>query len=132
MVDGDTIDVAIGGRDERVRLIGIDTPETQSPDGAAECFGPEASAFTAACSRPAPPCGSNATSSDATTTAGCSAYVYRLDDGLFVNEEIVRAGLRHTADDRAERRRSPPAFVAAADRRRARRTRPVGGLRTGR
>ena len=47
VVDGDTIDVRIGGRDERVRLIGIDTPETKKPDTPIECFGPEASAFTA-------------------------------------------------------------------------------------
>ena len=47
MVDGDTIDVEIGGRTERVRLIGIDTPETKQPDSPVECYGPEASAFTA-------------------------------------------------------------------------------------
>jgi micrococcal nuclease len=48
VVDGDTIDVEIGGRTERVRLIGIDTPETKRPDTPIECYGPEASAFTAA------------------------------------------------------------------------------------
>ncbi len=47
MVDGDTIDVEIGGRIERVRLIGIDTPETKKPNSPIECFGPEASEFTA-------------------------------------------------------------------------------------
>ncbi len=46
VVDGDTIDVEIGGRTERVRLIGIDTPETKKPDTPVECWGPEASAFT--------------------------------------------------------------------------------------
>ena len=46
MVDGDTIDVEIGGRSERVRLIGIDTPETKKPDSPIECYGPEASEFT--------------------------------------------------------------------------------------
>jgi micrococcal nuclease len=46
VVDGDTIDVEIGGRTERVRLIGIDTPETRKPDSPIECYGPEASAFT--------------------------------------------------------------------------------------
>jgi micrococcal nuclease len=48
VVDGDTIDVRIRGRDERVRLVGIDTPETKRPNEPVECFGPEASAFTAA------------------------------------------------------------------------------------
>ncbi len=47
VVDGDTIDVEIGGREERVRLIGIDTPETKKPNTPIECWGPEASAFTA-------------------------------------------------------------------------------------
>jgi endonuclease YncB( thermonuclease family) len=47
VVDGDTIDVQIGGRDERVRLIGIDTPETKKPNTPVECYGPEATAFTA-------------------------------------------------------------------------------------
>ena len=46
VVDGDTIDVRIAGRDERVRLIGIDTPETKKPNAPIECYGPEASAFT--------------------------------------------------------------------------------------
>jgi len=48
VVDGDTIDVRVDGRDERIRLIGIDTPETMKPDTPVECFGPEASAFTTA------------------------------------------------------------------------------------
>jgi len=43
VVDGDTIRVAIGGREEAVRLIGIDTPETVAPERPVECFGPEAS-----------------------------------------------------------------------------------------
>ena len=36
VVDGDTIEVQTGGRRERVRLLGIDTPELRRPDGA-EC-----------------------------------------------------------------------------------------------
>ena len=47
VVDGDTIEADVGGRRETVRLIGIDTPETKHPDRPVECFGPEASAFTA-------------------------------------------------------------------------------------
>jgi micrococcal nuclease len=42
-VDGDTIDVKIGSREETVRLIGIDTPETVRPGVSVECGGPEAS-----------------------------------------------------------------------------------------
>jgi len=46
VVDGDTIDIAIGGNTERVRLIGINTPETKHPTKGVECYGPEASAYT--------------------------------------------------------------------------------------
>lgn len=57
VVDGDTIDVEITGRTDgpaageteigseyRVRLIGIDTPESVKPGSPVECFGKEASA----------------------------------------------------------------------------------------
>jgi micrococcal nuclease len=47
VTDGDTVVVDIAGRDEDVRLIGIDTPEVHVDEGDPECFGPEASAFTA-------------------------------------------------------------------------------------
>jgi endonuclease YncB( thermonuclease family) len=45
VVDGDTVDVALeNGPIERVRLIGIDTPETVDPRTPVQCFGHEASA----------------------------------------------------------------------------------------
>ena len=44
VVDGDTIVVSLGGRDEDVRYIGVDTPETVKPDTPVQCFGPQASA----------------------------------------------------------------------------------------
>ena len=43
VVDGDTIDVLIGGRELRVRYIGVDTPETVDPRRPVGCFGREAS-----------------------------------------------------------------------------------------
>lgn len=46
VVDGDTVDVLIDGREERVRLIGIDTPESVAPSRPVECYGREASTFT--------------------------------------------------------------------------------------
>jgi micrococcal nuclease len=42
IVDGDTIDVEIEGRRERVRYIGINTPETKHPMRGVEPYGPEA------------------------------------------------------------------------------------------
>ena len=44
-VDGDTIEVRLGGRLEDVRYIGVDTPETVKPDTPVQCFGPRASKF---------------------------------------------------------------------------------------
>jgi micrococcal nuclease len=92
VVDGDTIDVAIGGRDERVRLIGIDTPETKKPDSPIECFGPEASAFTSDLL----PAGTEVRierdivgRDDYGRLLG---YVHRTSDGLFVNLAIVAEG----------------------------------------
>ncbi len=43
VVDGDTIDVLIGGQQFRLRYIGIDTPETVDPRRPVECYGREAS-----------------------------------------------------------------------------------------
>ncbi len=47
VVDGDTLDVAWDGRRERVRLLGVDTPETVDERRPVGCYGPEAAAFTA-------------------------------------------------------------------------------------
>ncbi|MFL5892163.1 MAG: thermonuclease family protein [Solirubrobacterales bacterium] len=43
VVDGDTIVARVGGRNEYVRYIGVDTPETVKPDTPVQCFGPDAS-----------------------------------------------------------------------------------------
>ena len=43
VVDGDTIIARVDGREERVRYIGIDAPESVTPDRPVECFGDEAS-----------------------------------------------------------------------------------------
>lgn len=42
--DGDTISIDMGGRNETVRLIGIDTPETHDPRKPVQCFGQAATA----------------------------------------------------------------------------------------
>jgi endonuclease YncB( thermonuclease family) len=46
VVDGDAIDVHLDGAVRRVRVIGVDTPETVAPGQPVEFCGPEASAFT--------------------------------------------------------------------------------------
>lgn len=42
--DGDTIGVRLDGVVQRIRLVGIDAPETKDPDAPVACYGPQASA----------------------------------------------------------------------------------------
>lgn len=44
--DGDTITVDMNGKKEKVRFIGVDTPETKDPRKAVQCFGKSASEYT--------------------------------------------------------------------------------------
>jgi micrococcal nuclease len=92
VIDGDTVDIDFGGTKERVRLIGIDTPETKKPNTPIECFGPEASEYTHALL----PEGTRvAVSRDAEARDDYGrllVYVYRSADGLFVNLAIVAGG----------------------------------------
>ncbi len=43
VIDGDTLEIDLEGKTERLRLIGIDTPETVDPRKKIQCFGKEAS-----------------------------------------------------------------------------------------
>lgn len=96
VVDGDTIVVRIAGVEERVRLIGIDTPETKKPDTPVQCYGPEASARTADLL----PVGTTVRlvrdieARDAYDRL--LAYVYRVDDEMFVNLDLVASGHART------------------------------------
>lgn len=43
VIDGDTIEVSLDGKLEKIRLIGINAPESKDPRREVECFGIEAS-----------------------------------------------------------------------------------------
>jgi micrococcal nuclease len=92
-VDGDTLDVDVGGgRVERIRLLGIDAPETVHPDRPVECGGPEASALLASL-LPSGTAVRLERDTEARDHFGrLLAYVFRDDDGLFVNEAMAMAG----------------------------------------
>lgn len=45
VVDGDTVEVAAGGRFYTVRLLGLDTPETRKPGTPVECGGREVTSY---------------------------------------------------------------------------------------
>lgn len=44
VVDGDTVILRLDGGDRRVRLLGVDAPESVTPDRPVECWGPQAAA----------------------------------------------------------------------------------------
>ncbi|MFC0213201.1 thermonuclease family protein [Paenibacillus chartarius] len=46
IVDGDTLEVTLKGKKEKIRLIGVDTPETKKPNTPVMFYGEEASDFT--------------------------------------------------------------------------------------
>jgi micrococcal nuclease len=95
VVDGDTIRVRLDGRTERVRYIGVDTPESVKPGTPVQCFAKRASAANAAL-----------VAGHTVRLVGdveqrdrygrLLAYVYREPDGAFVNARLVRDGYART------------------------------------
>lgn len=92
VVDGDTIDVNINGRRERVRLIGIDTPETKKPNTPVQCYGPEATKFTKSLLPSDTPLHVERDVVARDDYGRMLAYVYVAGDGEFVNMTIIRQG----------------------------------------
>jgi endonuclease YncB( thermonuclease family) len=95
VVDGDTLLLGTG---ERVRLIGVDTPETKRPNTPVEYFGKEASAFT---KRLAEGKRIRLEYDQANNHLGHKdpygrtlAYIF-LEDGTLLNAEIIRQGYGH-------------------------------------
>lgn len=90
VIDGDTI---VLSNDERVRLIGVDTPEAKHPQKPVEYYGKEATAFT-----------KRMVSGKVVKLkydqqrrdkyGRLLAYVY-LMDGTFLNAEIIKQGYGH-------------------------------------
>ncbi len=93
VIDGDTLDVrTAAGRVERVRLVGIDTPESVAPDRPVECHGPEASAALGALLPPGTPVRLERDVEARDRFGRLLAYVFRQPDGLLVNEALAAAG----------------------------------------
>jgi micrococcal nuclease len=95
VVDGDTIEVRLEGREEKVRLIGIDTPESVEPGTPVQCFAKTAAAET----RRMLAGREVALRFDAERRdryGRLLAYVYRSGDGLFVNAVLVDRGYART------------------------------------
>lgn len=92
VVDGDTIIVDIRGERERVRLIGIDTPETHRPDTPVQCYGPEATEFIAQLLPSGTAVNLERDIETRDDFGRLLAYVTRVEDGLFVNLEMAERG----------------------------------------
>ena len=89
VVDGDTLVVAGG---HRVRLIGVDTPETKDPRKPVQCFGREAAAYVSSLLREGEGVRLVGDVEERDVYGRTLAYVYRLADGLFVNAALARDG----------------------------------------
>lgn len=92
VVDGDTLTVSQNGKKETVRLIGINTPETVDPRKTVECFGTEASKKTKELLVGRSVVIESDPTQDVRDKYGrLLGYVFR-DDGLFVNDVLIREG----------------------------------------
>jgi len=95
VVDGDTLVVGIGGRADKVRLIGVNAPESVDPRRPVQVYGKEASEFTRRLAE-----GKKVTLLREAGTADRDRYgrllrYVVLPDGTLLNGEIVRQGYGH-------------------------------------
>jgi micrococcal nuclease len=92
VIDGDTIVVLLNGNEETIRLLGMDTPETVDPRKSVQCFGLEASNETKSLlDGRSVSLQSDPTQSDRDKYGRLLRYVFR-DDGLFIDEFLVKEG----------------------------------------
>jgi micrococcal nuclease len=95
VIDGDTIVVT---PNEKVRLIGVDTPETVHPNKAVQCFGKDAKEFTRRMVESKSIRlvfdESNRAHNHKDRYGRTLAYVY-FDDGTMLNAELIRRGYAH-------------------------------------
>lgn len=95
VVDGDTLQVRVAGRAEKVRLIGVDTPESVDPRRPVQYFGKEAAEFTRSLAS-----GRTVTLRGEEGAPGRDKYnrllrYVFLPDGRLLNAEIIRLGFGH-------------------------------------
>ena len=120
VVDGDTIKVAGPGGPQTVRYIGMDTPETKKPGTPIQCFGKRASHENERLVK----------NERVRLVVGADphdrygrllAYVFRVRDGMFVNERLLEGGFARTLTI-APNDRYASHFAAVQARARASRT----------
>ena len=95
VVDGDTVDIDIADGQyaaTRVRLLGVDTPETKNPKTGLMYFGEEASSFTEDMVLDRQVTILIDTVSDERDRYGRLLAYVKLDDGRVLNAELIAAG----------------------------------------
>jgi micrococcal nuclease len=92
IVDGDTLGIQIGDQEERVRLIGINTPESVDRSRPVMCFGKEATAHLTSLLPPGTPVRVELDVEPRDRYDRMLAYVHRASDGRFVNLAMVEDG----------------------------------------
>lgn len=95
VVDGDTVRVLLGGVEERVRYIGIDTPELSHPTRGVEPFAREAAELNEQLAGGRLVCLERDVS-DRDRFGRLLRYAW-LEDGTMVNERLVEAGMARVA-----------------------------------
>jgi len=96
VIDGDTMDVDLGGRRTTVRFLGIDTPEKTGGYLPAECGGDAATLRTSELLPPGTEVLLQRDQELYDRYDRLLAYVYRASDGLFVNRYLVLDGYAGT------------------------------------
>lgn len=95
VIDGDTVDLSIDGHRQRVRLIGVNTPETKHPNKPVQCYGHEATVFTESLLPHGTKVRLERDAEARDTYDRLLVYVYRNFDNMFINLELVRQGFAH-------------------------------------
>jgi micrococcal nuclease len=96
IVDGDTVVIDLDGTRERVRLLGIDTPETVHPTRPIECYGEESTQRITELIPPGSVVRLERDVEGRDHFGRLLLYLYRADDDLFVNEALVAEGYAAT------------------------------------
>jgi micrococcal nuclease len=117
--DGDTIDVLIGKKRVRVRLLGVDTPESVKPNTPVQCFAKDASAFTAAMLPIGTAVRLERDIEPRDAYDRLLAYVYRADDATFVNLALALGGYARTLSIKPNTAHADELAAAVADATRA-------------
>lgn len=95
VVDGDTFEVQIGNKKEKVRFIGVDTPEVVDPRKPVQCFGREASNFAKKIlTDKKVRLEKDPTQGDRDKYNRLLRFVY-LEDGTFFNKLLISEGYAH-------------------------------------